>query len=578
MNAQDIYQQWLDDPNIDEDSKSELLSISGQHPEIEDRFFQPLHFGTAGLRGVLGAGTNRMNQYVVARATQGYANYLLTQEGASSRGIAIAYDSRIKSREFAEITASVLAANGIRVFMFDTLHAVPQLSFAIGYYQCMGGVVITASHNPAEYNGYKVYGSNGAQIPPEIASAITKQIESLASYTDAKQMPLAEAAEKHLLTIMGDEVDQAYYDYLKGLILNPDAITVAKAFKVVYTPLNGTGNIPVRHLLHDLGIENVYIVAEQEHPDGRFPTLEAPNPELSSSYTLAQALAEKKGADLILATDPDADRLGVVVRDKKGAYTILSGNQIAYLLGHYILSQRAQKNALPENALIVRSIVSGNMLDEIAARFGATMHEVLTGFRYIGEQVDEYAKTGEYSFQFGFEESYGYLNGTKVRDKDAIGAVLLVIEAASHYAQKGLNLLEALDELYKEYGCYQDAVKSFTLRGRDGMKNIQAAMQSLREEPPRHFGEYPVVCMRDYLSRKQYDYVQGDVLPLALPSSDVLYFGFEKNAWICVRPSGTEPKLKFYANVLADSKEQAEKKLTILIQSLEVRLQPWLTI
>lgn len=578
MNAQETYQNWLENPHIDENSKNELRSIAGQSAEIEDRFFQSLQFGTAGLRGILGVGTNRMNEYVVARTTQGYANYLLTQPDAARRGIAIAYDSRRKSREFAEIAASVLTANGIHVFMFDTLHAVPQLSFAIGYYQCMGGIVITASHNPADYNGYKVYGPNGAQISPETASAITKQIESLLSYTEAKKIPLPDAKTNHLLTLIGEEADQAYYNYLKGLIINPDAISIAKAFKVVYTPLNGTGNIPVRHILHDLGIENVYVVAEQEHPDGRFPTLEAPNPELSSTYQLAQKLAEEKGADLILATDPDADRLGVVVRDANQHYTILSGNQIGYLLGHYILSQRALQSTLPSNALVIRSIVSGNMLDAIASGFGATTHEVLTGFRYIGEQVDQYAKTGEYTFQFGFEESYGYLNGTKVRDKDAIGAVLLVIEVASHYAQKGLTLLEALDTLYTQYGCYQDTVKSFTLKGKDGMADIQAAMQSLRDDPPLRFGKYPIVCIRDYLSRKQHNPFTGEVLPIALPQSDVLYFEFHDRAWVCVRPSGTEPKLKLYANVLADSKEQAQEKLAVLIQSLEVRLQPWLTI
>lgn len=578
MDATLLCQQWLDDPKIDKKSKDELRAIANNSTEIEDRFYRSLEFGTAGLRGILGVGTNRINQYVVARTSEGYARYVCSQEGAAKQGVVIAYDSRNESVEFAQVAAQVLTAQGIEVRLFDTLHSVPQLSFAIGYYQCFGGIVITASHNPAIYNGYKVYGSNGAQISPVIAEKITEQIEAIDSYTSTKRMPLVEAQQLGLLTYIGNEVDNAYYDYVQSLVIQPSILNIAKQFKVVYTPLNGTGNIPVRHILQTLGIENVYVVQEQESPDGDFPTLEAPNPELISSYVLAKELAMQHQADLILATDPDADRLGVVVCAKDGSMTILNGNQIGYLMGEYILSQRAALGTLPDNALIVRSIVTGNMLDAIAKQYDVAIHEVLTGFRYIGEQVDQYTRSGEFSFVFGFEESNGYLSGTKVRDKDAIGALVLITEIAAYYAQKDMTLLDALHALYKTYGYYGNAVANFALQGKKGMDNIQAAMQSLRDDPPTSLGHYQIEVIRDYQIGTIYRCQTGDVEKISLPKSDALYYELAQQTWLCVRPSGTEPKLKFYANTHAENQTEADEKLTYLIKKMQVRLQPWLSI
>lgn len=578
MGAYALYEQWLADPLIKPADKKELQAIASNEAEIEDRFYRDIEFGTAGLRGVLGIGTNRMNIYTVARTTQGYANYLLKQPNAAQQGVVIAYDSRHQSEEFAQMAARVLTANHIRVFLFDTIHSVPQLSFAIGYYESYGGIVITASHNPSNYNGYKVYGSNGAQISPDIAFKITDEIQKISSYTLANEMALAEALEKKLLSYIGQEVDDAYFAYLQQQIINPAVFTLAKQLKVVYTPLNGTGSVPIARLFDILEMENAYIVEEQRQPDGDFSNLEAPNPELLSSYTLAIKAAEERNANLIFATDPDADRLGVAIRSNDGTVTVLNGNQIAYIMGHYILSQRAQQHTLPENGLFIRSIVSGNMLDTIAKAYDVRVHEVLTGFRYIGEQVDLYSKNKEFSFLFGFEESNGYLSGTKVRDKDAIGGVLLMLEIAAHYAQEGLTLLDVLYQLYEKYGYYCNATENFVLQGKKGMEQIQSAMESLREDPPKSLEGTRVLAIRDYYMRRQTNLSTQVSTPISLPQSNVLYFELEHQSWLCVRPSGTEPKLKVYANVCAKEESTAQQTLSTIIQAMEVRLRPWLTI
>lgn len=576
MDSQSKYQQWLDDPNIDESTKDELRKIKNDPAEIEDRFYTELEFGTAGLRGILGAGINRMNEYVVARATEGYANYLLGLEGAREKGVILSYDSRRRSREFAERTAEVLLAKGIPVYMFSTLHGVPLLSFGLQYYHCIGGILITASHNPPEYNGYKVYGENGAQIPPDIAQKVTRSILAVQSFSSAPRMPIEEGEKKGLFHWIGEEVDQKYYDYVESLVVNPEAIKAAKDFRLVYTPLNGTGNVPLRRLFSDLGIEQVFIVPEQENPEGGlFPTLpEGPNPELKSSYKLALALAKEKGADLILATDPDADRLGVVFC-KKDDFYILTGNQIGSLLGHYILSQKAALGSLPENALVVRSIVTSKRLDAIAKKYDTTLHEVLTGFRYVGEEIDAAVKSGEFSFQFGYEEAFGYVVGDKVRDKDAVCAALLLLESASYYEQKGMTLLDALNELDELYGYFRDGAKSFTLKGKIGLEKIQNAMTSLRENPPKELAGCEVLALRDYESRQRRELKSGEKQPISLPTSNVLYFEMD-DAWICARPSGTEPKLKIYAEAKENSADAAQQKCDALLQSMSEFLQEYL--
>lgn len=573
-----VYQRWLNDPLIAQQDKDELLSIAQDDKEIEDRFYTSLQFGTAGLRGILGIGTNRMNRYVVSMTTQGYANYLKQHRPHDlHRGIAIAYDSRNKSEEFARITAAVLTGNGIKTYLFDTLHSVPQLSFTIGYLKCIGGVVITASHNPAVYNGYKVYSENGAQIPPDIAQAITEQIEQVTSLNMVKQIDLTEAQQQGILEIIGEAIDQAYYDYVTSLSINLKVLESAKQFRIVYTPLNGSGNVPVRKVLSLAGIENVFVVPEQEHPDGNFSTLEGPNPELHSSYKLAIALAKEKGADLILATDPDADRLGVAVVKPDGEIEILTGNQIASLILQYMLSQKQMLGTLPDNGLVVKSFVTTCMIDAITKYYGVTMHETLTGFRFIGEQVDECAKTHEHTFLFGCEESFGYLSGDKVRDKDAICAVLLIAEVAAYYAQRGLNLLDGLQEIYKQFGFYQERVENFVLPGKSGMEQIQSAMSHLRAHPPKTLGGSDVIFLRDYAKQTRFDFQNATQMPIDLPISDALYFELANSAWLCVRPSGTEPKLKVYASIKAKSAESAQQMLEELLADFDCITTPFLS-
>lgn len=569
------YRAWLNDPAVSGGLRAELIAIESDEKEIEDRFYTELQFGTAGLRGVLGAGTNRMNELIVGRATQGLADYLLRQSGSAQKGITVAYDSRRMSPEFARRTAEVLCGNGIRTYLFDTIHGVPQLSFALQYYGCAGGVLITASHNPKEYNGYKVYGANGAQIGPDMAQEVTRCIEAVGDFAQVRLMEEDEAAAQGLLQKIGQEVDEAYFSYVKGLVVDPRVMQAAHAFKVVYTPLHGSGNVPVRRILADAGIKELYVVSEQEAPDGEFPTVSAPNPEARDAFDMARALAEEKGAELLLATDPDADRLGVVVKDG-GEYVALSGNQIGCIILNYRLKKLSELGLLPENGFVVKSIVSTNLANAICAKYGVEIFEVLTGFRYIGEKIDASQRTGDGSFLFGFEESFGYLAGTRVRDKDAICAALMLTEAAAWYSTRGMNLKQGLDEIFAQYGYYKEAVQSFTLYGKEGMEKISAAMEGLRANPPEAVAGVQVAAIRDYKARKRTDLRTGEAEPVSLPSSNVLYFELADGGWVCARPSGTEPKLKIYANASAPDDSGAQAKVDGLLSGMGKALEPYL--
>ena len=568
------YEQWLADPAIDSETKSELRALAQDDKEIEDRFYRELEFGTAGMRGVIGAGTNRMNIYTVAKATQGFANHLRGVSGAAERGIAIAYDSRRKSDAFAREAALVLCANGIRVFLFDDMRSVPQLSFTLRYLKCIGGIVITASHNPKQYNGYKVYWEQGAQIGPELANELTRAISAVESFADIKRMSEDDAKAAGLLVTIGEKEDDAYFAATESLSIDRELVAHSDC-KMVYTPLHGTGYKPVRRILGDIGIRHLYIVEEQAQPDPDFSTVSAPNPEAPDAFDLAKKLGDKVGANLLIATDPDSDRLGVAVRQKDGTFCTLSGNQIGCLLMHYILLRKKEKGRLSPNTLVVKSIVSTNMANAIAKRFGVEIAEVLTGFRFVGEKIVECEKSGK-QFEFGFEESFGFLAGTFVRDKDAICAAMLVAELAAYYNKRGMTLIDAIFELYELYGCYREHVKSYTLYGKEGMEKIQQAMKSLREAVPAKIGEYAVKAVRDYKSRRYTVLATHDQLPIGLPSSDVLYFEMADGSWVCVRPSGTEPKLKVYANGAEKTEKAADAKLNTLIEGIETILSPYL--
>ncbi len=570
MNARETYKQWLSYKGLDAAAREELTAIEADEKAIEDRFFTELSFGTAGMRGVLGAGTNRMNVYNVRKATQGLAAYLLEEEGAAARGVAIAYDSRRMSPEFALETALVLCGNGIKVFLFEGIRAVPQISFAIQHLNCIGGVMITASHNPKEYNGYKVYWENGAQIGPVQAEAVTQRIFAQSGLGGEHRISREDALKSGLLTMIGADVDEAYFAATESLALNKDAAAKAGC-SIVYTPLHGAGSIPVQRLLKDIGIKKLLIVPEQEHPDPDFSTVSAPNPEAPDAFTLAIKLANENGADVILATDPDSDRLGVAVRDENGAFTVLTGNQIGALMLEYLLSALKERGGLPENALVVRSIVSSRLADSICAAYGVEIAEVLTGFRYIGEKIAEYEKSGEKKVLFGFEESYGFLLGTFARDKDAIGAAMLLAEAASYYALEGLTLYQQLQRVFKKYGYFAERVKNYTLYGKEGMEKIQAAMTSLRENAPKALGGIAIAALRDYKTSVRTD--KDGAAPITLPKSDVLYFEFEDGSWACVRPSGTEPKLKLYTSGSAESQDAVNAKLERIIGDMEAILK-----
>lgn len=558
------YNEWLNNPVIDEESKKELLSLKGNDTEIEDRFYKDLEFGTAGLRGVIGIGTNRMNKYTVTKATQGLANYIVKQ-GGQERGVAIAYDCRIMSKEFSEETALCLNANGIKTYRFEDLRPTPELSYAVRELGCIAGIVITASHNPPEYNGYKVYWEDGAQIVEPTDKEIITEVNNVTDFSTIKTMSKEEAVQKGLYNTIGKEIDDKYIAELKKLVVHEDAIKkMQKDIKIVYTPLHGTGNMPVQRILKEIGFENVYIVKEQEQPDGHFPTVSYPNPEDPKAFTLALELAKKVDADIILANDPDADRLGIYVKDTKtGEYIQFNGNMTGNLIAEYILSQKKATGTLPENGAIIKTIVSSNMTDAIANEYGVKLFATLTGFKNIAKIIRGFEQDHSYECVYSYEESYGCIIGTHARDKDGIVAVMTVCEAAAYYKMHGLTLWDQMNEMYKKYGYYKEKQMSITLKGIEGAEEIKKMMENMRNNPPKELAGLKVKSFGDYSKQEIID-ENGNKTSTGLPKSNVLYFDLENNAWICVRPSGTEPKIKFYMGVCGNSMEDADNELNAL--------------
>ncbi len=577
MGYKEVYESWLSNPYFDDATKAELKGIANDEKEIEERFYTELEFGTAGLRGVIGAGTNRMNIYTVRKATQGLANYICNVNG-QKKGVAIAYDSRRMSPEFADEAALCLAANGIKAYVFESLRPTPELSYAVRKLGCIAGINITASHNPPEYNGYKVYWEDGAQITPPHDTGIMDEVKKVTDFATVKTMSLEDAKAAGLYETIGANIDDPYIAELKKLVLRQDCIDqVAADMKIVYTPLHGTGNIPVRRVLKELGFQNVYVVPEQELPDGEFPTVSYPNPEAAEAFELGLALGKKVDADLILATDPDADRLGVYVKDSKtGEYHSLTGNMSGCLIGDYVIGQRKEKYGLPEDGAFIRSIVSTNMADAIAEHYGIQLIEVLTGFKFIGQKILEFEKTGKGTYLFGMEESYGCLTGTYARDKDAIVASMTLCEAAAYYKTKNMTLWDAMLAMYEKYGYYKDDVTAITLKGIEGLAKIQEIMNTLRENAPAKIGAYEVTKVRDYKKDTITDVVTGKVTPTGLPSSNVLYYEMTDGAWVCVRPSGTEPKVKFYLGVKGTSLEDADEKSAALSKEVHAMIEKML--
>ena len=565
MSYMDELNFWLNDDYFDQKTKDELLAIRNNEAEVEDRFYKELEFGTGGLRGVIGAGTNRMNVYTVRKATQGLANYII-KRGTQSKGVAIAFDSRRMSPEFSDEAARCLAANGIKAYIFESLRPTPELSFALRTLGCTAGIVVTASHNPPEYNGYKVYWEDGAQITPPHDSGIMGEVKAISDWNTVKTMDKAEAEKAGLFEVIGKEVDDAYMAELKKQVIHMDAIQAeGKNLKIVYTPLHGTGNIPARRILKELGFENVYVVKEQELPDGDFPTVSYPNPEAAEAFELGLKLAKEVDADLVLATDPDADRLGVRVKDKNGEYHDLTGNMSGCLLANYEISQRKAVNgSLPEDGALIKTIVTTNLADAIAKGYGVKLIEVLTGFKFIGQQILGFEKSGKGSYLFGFEESYGCLIGTYARDKDAIVATMALCEAAAYYKTQGKTLWDAMIEMYEQFGYYKDDIKAVTMKGIEGLQKIQDIMNSLRQNPPAEFAGHKVVAVRDYKADTIKNLETGEVTPTGLPNSNVLYYELTNDAWVCVRPSGTEPKVKFYYGVKGTSLADADEKSAVM--------------
>ena len=556
-----IYQEWLSNPYFDEATKEELRAIEGNENEIKERFYMDLEFGTAGLRGIIGAGINRMNIYVVRRATQGLANYIIKQ-GAANKGVAIAYDSRHMSPEFAMEAAMTLAANGIKAYKFESLRPTPELSFAVRELGCVAGINITASHNPPEYNGYKVYWEDGAQFTPPHDKGVTEEVLAIEDLSTVKTTDEASATAAGLYQVIGQEIDDKYIAQVKAQVVNQKAIDeMQDQITIVYTPLHGTGNIPARRVMKEIGFTHVYVVPEQELPNGDFPTVSYPNPEAKEAFELGLKLAKEKDADLVLATDPDADRLGVYVKDtKSGEYIPLTGNMSGSLLCEYVLSQKQAAGKIPADGQVVKSIVSTNLIDAVAKSYGAELIEVLTGFKWIGKQILKNETTGHGTYLFGMEESYGCLIGTYARDKDAISATAALCEAAAYYKQKGMTLWDAMIAMYEKYGYYKDAVKAIGLSGIEGLAKIQSIMETLRNNTPTEVGGYKVTSARDYKLDTIKNMATGEVKPTGLPSSNVLYYDLEDGAWICVGPSGTEPKIKFYFGVKGTSLKDAEEK------------------
>lgn len=566
------YEQWLNDPFIDDETKAELRSIADNEMEIKERFFKELEFGTGGLRGIIGNGSNRLNQYTVGKASQGLANYIL-KEGTQDKGVAIAYDSRFMSPEFAEVAGLIFAANGIPAFVYPSLRPVPMLSFAVRELGCTAGVVLTASHNPPEYNGYKVYWADGAQVVAPRDKGIITEVNAVTDFGQIKRMDRAEAEAKKLFNLIGSEVDEAFDKNVQACLMNPEMIQrMGDKLNIVYTPLHGSGNMPVRRNLEKAGFKNVYIVKEQEEPDSSFSTVDYPNPEDVKVFVMAQELAAKVDADVLIGTDPDADRVGAMVKDDKGEFVALTGNHVGALATEYILSQRKEQGRLPENGAVIKTIVSTEMITPICEAYGVEKMDVLTGFKFIGEKIKGFEETGSHQYLYGFEESYGCLGGTYARDKDAVYAAVLICEMAAYYKEKGMTLYEALLALYEKYGYYREGVKSLTMKGLEGMERIALIMKTFRENTPAELGGFKVVVAKDYKTQVFKDLVTGEESGSPLPVSDVLHYTLEDGTWVCIRPSGTEPKLKFYIGVKADSLQAAQDKVDALNADIDAKI------
>ena len=573
MSFMEEYNFWLEDDYFDQDTKDELLAIRDNQGEIEERFYKELEFGTGGLRGVIGAGTNRMNIYTVRKATQGLANFIL-KKGTQGKGVAIAYDSRRMSPEFADVAALCLAANGIKAYVFDSLRPTPELSFALRTLGCTAGIVVTASHNPPECNGYKVYWEDGAQVTAPFDKQIIEEVQAIKDYHTVKTMDKAKAMEEGLYQVIGKEIDDAYMAELKKQIIHPEIIQeVADDIKIVYTPLCGTGNLPARRILSELGFKHVYVVPEQENPDPNFTTLEYPNPEDPKAFTYALRLAKEKDADIVLATDPDADRLGVYAKDSKtGEYVSFTGNMSGMLIAEYILRERTATGTMPADPALVTTIVTTNMTRPITKTYGVKLIEVLTGFKFIGEQIKLFEQSGSNHYVFGLEESYGCLAGTHARDKDAIVAVMCLCEVAAYCKKQGKTLWDMMLDTYEKYGYYKESQYTITLKGIDGSRQIAEIMEKLRQNPPKAFGDLQVLKFRDYQTDRALDMATGEEGKTGLPKSNVLYFELPDDAWCCARPSGTEPKIKFYMGVKGASLEDAQKRLEKLTEDLKAVL------
>ena len=562
MDYMELYRYWCEDDYFDDATKEELQKIKDDKDQIQDRFYKDLEFGTGGLRGVIGAGTNRMNIYTVRRATQGLANYIISQN-ARDKGVAIAYDSRFMSPQFADEAALCLAANKIKAYVFESLRPTPELSFAVRTLGCTAGIVVTASHNPPEYNGYKVYWEDGAQITSPRDTDIIAMVSSVTDYNDVKTMSKEEAISEHLYNVIGKDIDDKYMVELKKQIIHPEIIeAVANSIKIVYTPFHGTGNIPVRRILSELGFKNVYVVPEQELPDPEFTTLEYPNPEDPKAFTLALALAKEKDADIVLATDPDADRLGIYAKDSAtGEYIPFTGNMSGMLIAEYILRERKAAGTLPQNGALVKTIVTTNLADAITKAYGVELIEVLTGFKYIGEQIKYFEQNHDHEYVFGLEESYGCLAGTHARDKDAVVAVMCLCEVAAWCKYHDITVWDQMLKIYERFGYYMEGIHTITLKGIDGAQQIKDMMDRLRNNPPAEFDGLKVLKFRDYANDTVRDLVTGEVGKTGLPRSNVLYFEIENDSWCCARPSGTEPKIKFYMGIKGKDLDDANKKL-----------------
>jgi phosphoglucomutase len=576
MSYKEVYRSWIENSYYDKNTREELLAIKDNEKEIEDRFYRELEFGTGGMRGVIGAGTNRMNKYTIRKAAQGLANYL-EKQGIADKGVAIAYDSRHCSDEFAMETALVMASNNIKAYLFDELRPTPELSFAVRYLGCAAGVVITASHNPKEYNGFKAYGSDGCQLPPKESDEVIKEVASISDLSCIRCINREEALEKGLIEIIGKEIDDAYIAELKKVCINPGIpAKIGSSTKIIYTPLHGTGNKPVRRILKEIGFEQVLVVEEQEKPDPDFSTVKYPNPEEKAVFNIAIEMAEKENVDLIIGTDPDADRVGVVVRNTEGEYITLTGNQTGCLLMEYILSQKKQAGVLPDNAFVIKTIVSSDLARKIAQRYGVEIIDVLTGFKFIGEQIRLLDDTGIKKFIFGLEESYGYLAGTHARDKDAVVASMLIAEVYAWYKSRGMSLYQGLLELFERYGYVKEGIDSFTLKGKEGLEKIESAMVALRNMEISKIGTRDIEIISDYERQEKVFLKTKERFLIDLPKSNVLHYTLDSGIWFCIRPSGTEPKIKIYYGVSSSSLENADKELELLKRDVLTVVKPLL--